>query len=80
MIYFFSKDSSQSIIYLNLVIKKSKMLGHPSQLKFQVVSGTDRMFDFKDIHILKATCSAISSNGKRDTLIDSTAITTQLTM
>lgn len=56
------------------------MLGHPSQLKFQVVSGTDSMFDFKDIHILKATCSAISSNSKHDTLIDSTAITTQLTI
>lgn len=56
------------------------MLALPPQLKFQVVSGTDGIFDFKDIHILKATCSVISSYGKHDTLIDSTAITKQLTI
>lgn len=56
------------------------MLTQPSQLKFQVVSATDNMFAFKDIHILKATCSATSSNANHDTLIDSTAIITQPTI
>lgn len=57
------------------------MLAQLSQFKFQEVSGTNSGYlILKTFIFLKATCSAISRNGKHDTLIDSTAVTMQLTI
>lgn len=55
------------------------MLAQLSQSKSQAMSGRNSSyFTLKTLIFLKATCSAISRNGKHDTLIDSTAVKMQL--
>lgn len=57
------------------------MLTQPLQLNFQVVPGTDSIdMILKTFIVLKATCSAISSKGEHNILMDSTAITMRLTI